>query len=856
MSVPFQVIPYEKLEYEEDPFMKMVDQLDPKSDAGPNIYLCFFSLKTKGFIGYSPRESVWLKAFADKENIKDRTEERTIQIGETTIYYFLKLLGINNFLSDSSDSKNMNDGNSAKSRYGKIYDAILDSYSKNNCCIIYASDIDSADKLFKEAVKKGTITLTSEYITKKDDNIEQKYRWKIDRDIKAKKEEKAKQEAINAAEENKKEGKKRSEVITEAIASIPEMVDLRWQVFTLHDIGDTIVSENKVLPKFSKPVSDWDPTNPTPPININSSDYKKGIPSNDTVAAIPKDFSWVTTVNESKSIHVIKVKPIYRPSDLAKSPKYTILGQEDFSKKGEPNIKSQSYEVTIEKLKLSEQRHSDELEFKKRMIIPFIGDYANSGEKYFVLNAEDEIAGKTEVVAAGTDVDAGDAEVVAAGTDVDAGEIKVLRYFLRKYGICYVESPVDKKYIFKFTHDDYINIEINATPQYKFTPTNLTFGNTPPTGFGIFYAIPFVLRCLKNDKLLMKQIDNVDSTLTPPEVLVLSQLTKDKINSATSVYFVVEQNTEHRKKHAAGRGFVLDYFGDIDGFTEPVVMHKKKWLLGCVQSILDEPDCTTYNELTLLTTGKTPYDSYDIDRYKEYLLNGKFPDDFSLVTRGDDDYCKFVALEPYGNVFHKKWMHCEKHKQCFDWVISKPGLGLEKEQHPVFYIFNAANKASAVNAFNAKLEEEMKKVILVEDGKNVVNKANLDSNPFLKTFNSYNYTGRLDIDSITPFVKSITAPDEPPKIDVLIPENIQLEYVEPVYTSNASFSRSEYLPIRDMDEQTSLNVPIGNGRGGKSNKKRTKKSRRNKVRSNKRNVRSNKRTTRSNKRKYNNTRKK
>jgi hypothetical protein len=836
MSVPFQVIPYEKLEYEEDPFMKMVDQLDPNSDAGPNIYLCFFSLKTKGFIGYYPRESVIQALTTDKKKLKDRTEERTIKIGGTTIYYFLKLLGINGFLSVSSVSKDMNDGNSAKSKYGKIYDAILESYSKNKCYIIYATNIDSADTLFKEAVKKGTITLTSEYITKKDDNIEQKYRWKIDRDIKAKKEEEAKQEAKIAAEKNKVKGKERSKLITDAIASIPETVDLRYQVFTIHDIGDTIVSDNTVLPKFSKPVSAWDPTKP--PININSSDYNKGIPSNDTVAAIPAGFSWVETVNKSTSIHVIRVKPIYRPSDLAKSPKYTILGQEDIyyePKEGKPNIISQSYEVTIEKLKLSERHSDNELEFKKRMIIPFIGHSANSVEKYFVLNAEDEIAG--------------DAEVVAADANNDDGEIKVLRYFLRKYGICYVESPVEKKYTFKFTHDDYINIEINT--HNKWSPIHLTFGNTPT---GLFDAIPFVLHCLKNDKL-MKQIDNSPSTPTP-EVLVLSQLTKEKINGATSVYFIVEKNTKHRKKNAPGRGFVWDYFGDIDGFTEPVVMHKKKWLLGCVQSILDERDCTTYNELTLLTTGKT-YGSYDIDRYKEYLLNGTFPDDFSLVIRGSDDYCKFVALEPYGNVFDKNWMHCKKYDQCFSSVISKPGLGLEKEQHPVFYIFNAANKASAVNAFNAKLEEEMKKVILVEDGKNVVNKDELDSNPFLKTFNSV----KLDKTSyefkacIEPFVKSILV-DESPNIELLISENIELESVEPVYNSNAGFRWSEYLPIRDINEQTSWNVPVGKGMGGKSNKKRTKKSRRNKVRSNKRNVRSNKRTTRSNKRKYNNTRKK
>ena len=851
------VVPYKRFEYDTS-FMDQVDTLNPET--GPNIYLCFFSL-TKGEYGYyRPRKSV-IKAFAsasDKEQFKSSTDEHNITtIDETTIYYFLMLLGINQFLM-SGESKDMNDGNSAKSKYGKIYDAILESYSKNNCCIIYASDIDRADTLFKEAVKKGTITLTSEDITKKDDKIEQKYRKYIDKNINATKKAEAEQKKIAAAEENKIKGKERSKLIQDEIASIPETVDLRWQVFTVHDIGDTIVSENKVLPKFSKPVSAWDPTKP--PITINSSDYKKVIPSNDTVVAIPDDFSWVKKVNESKSIHVIKVKQIYRPSDLAKSPKYTILGQQQIHNPADkPDIIAQSYEVTIEKLVLNERLSDDELEFKKRMIIPFIGESENSGEKYFVLNAEDEIAA--------------DAEVGDAGAD-DAREIKVLRYFLRKYGICYVESPVEKKYTFKFTHDDYINIEINTN---RWNPTYLTFGNTP---IGLFDAIPIVLHCLKNNKLLMKQIDNGPST-PAPEVLVLSQLTKDKINSATSVYFVVEKNTKHRIHGDGG----VHFFGEIDGFTGPVIMHEKQWSLGCVQSILDEPTCTNYNELTLLAgTGDT---QYNINGYKQYLTSGIFPDSFSLVIRGSDEYCKFVALEPYGNVFDKNWIQCKKYDQCFDWVIPRPGLGLEDVQHPVFYIFNAANKASAVNAFNAKLEEEMKKVILVEDGKNVVNNANLDSNPFLKTFKSYNKDGRGDaVYIITPFVKSIT--DETPKIDVLIPENIELvesnengggggggqnfawmsrsDIPSPRASSSSTSSASTGTRQSSnsasgprVSPSSSSGFGIGAFRfrsGGKSNKKRTKKSRRNKVRSNKRNVRSNKRATRSNKRKYNNTRKK
>lgn len=853
-DVPFQVIPYEKLEYTENPFMTIVDRLKPET--GPNIYLCFFSSKTKGFIYYYPRESVIKALTSDKTKLKNSTDERKITtINGTTIYYFLKLLGINDFLSSAEISKDTNDGNSAKSKYGMIYDAILKSYSRNNCCIIYASDIDSADTLLKEAVKNGTITLTSDYITKTDDNIAQKYRQHIDNTINAKKKAEAEQKAKNDAEENIKKGKERSKLIQDAITSIPDTVDLRWQVFTLHDI-----------PKFSKPVSDWDPTNL--PIKIDDSYSKKGIPSNDAKDTIPRDFSWVKKVNESKSIHVISVKITNRPSpiDLDRFPKYTILGQKDIYYDQNPDINASSYEVTIEKLKLNGRHSNDELEFKKRMILPFIDNPENNGEKYFVLNAEeDEIAA--------------DAEVVVAGADDDAREIKVLRYFLKKYGICYVESPVDKKYTFKFTHDDYINIEIN--PTNKWNPTYLTFGNTP---IGLFNAIPFVLHCLKSDKLLMEQIDNGPSTPTP-EVLVLSQLTKDKISSATSVYFVVEKNTKHRKDYMPGRGFVLDYFGDIDGFTGPVVMHNKEWSLGCVQSILDEPECTTYNELTLLTTGKTAYDSYDIDGYKEYLSTGIFPESFSLVTRGSDDYSKFVGLEPYGNVFDKSWIQCKNHDQCFDRVISKPDIGLENEQHPVFYIFNAANKASAVNAFNARLEEEMKKVISVEDGNNVVNKANLDSNPFLKTFKSYNKSSNsvYATDSITPFVKSIIT-DGTTKINVLIPENIQLEYVEPVYVSNLrpdgfmdrraqgkdqSQSVQQVQQVQQVPQQTTPpRVRPGNERrfgigafrfnkgGGKSNKKRTKKSRRNKVRSNKHNARSNKRATRSNKRKYNNTRKK
>ena len=829
MSVPFQVIPYNNLEYDAQ-FMDMVDQLNLESDTGPNIYLCFFSLKTKGFIGYYPRESV-IKVFtSDKKKLKDSTEERTITIGGTTIYYFLKLLGINDFLSFSSVSKDTNDGNSAKSKYGKIYDAILDSYSKNNCFIIYASDIESADKLFKDAVKNSTITsddiTSAKYVEKK------KTRFEVDRVINDQKQEEEKQKKIAADEENIKKGKERSKLIQDAITSIPDTVDLRWQVFTIHDIGDTIVSENTVLPKFSQPVSDWNPTKP--PINIVDSYSKKGIPSNDAKGTIPQYFSWVKKVNESKSIHVISVKITDRPRNLGSFPKYTILGQKDMYYEYKPDIKARSYEVTIEKLELNGRHSNDELEFKKRMILPFIDKPENNGEKYFVLNAEeDEIAGETD----------------------DAREIKVLRYFLRKYGIGYVESPVEKKYTFKFTHDDYINIHINTNNSIA---TLLHFGKTP---IRLFDAIPFVLHCLKNDKLLMKQIDNGPSTPTP-EVLVLSQLTKDIISSATSVYFVVEKNTKHRKaaSREAGRGFVFDYFGDIDGFTGPVVMHNKKWSLGCVQSILDEPECTTYNELTLLASDEENgalFKPYGIDGYKTYLSTGIFPESFS-VTRGSDDYCKFVGLEPYGNVFDKSWNACKKYDRCFDQVISRPDVGLENEQHPVFYIFNAANKASAVNAFNAKLQEELKKVISVEDGKNVVNKANLDSNQFLKTFNSFNYIyGTLSIpkESIKPFIESIIT-DGTPNIDLLCPENIQLESVERVYTTtSSSVNPDAFDPIRSIHEATSITVPVDNI-GGKSNKKRTKKSRRNKVRSNKRNVRSNKRATRSNKRKYNNTRKK
>ena len=848
MSVPFKVIPYNNLEYDAQ-FMEMVDQLDPKSDTGPNIYLCFFSLeKGKYGGGYSPRESVFIKFLnRDKEQFKYSTDERDIKIDGTTIYYFLMLRGT--IISDSpaSKTKTIDDGNSARTKYGKIYDAILMSCSKNNCFIIYAQDIDSADKLFKDAVKNRTITL--ENITKVVEK--KKTRFEVDKVINDQKKAEATQKAKTDAEENIKKGKERSKIIQDVIYSIPDTVDLRWQVFRLHDIGDTIVSENKVLPKFSKPVSVWDPEKR--PINIDSPDYKKDIPSNDNVDAIPDDFSWVKKVNESKSIHVIRVKPI-RINRMALLPKYTILVQEN----SDDIIIAQSYELTIDKLELTRDNLDGELEFKKRMIIPFIEHSANSGEKYFVLNAEDEIAGDAEMAS-------------------DAREIKVLRYFLRKYGIGYVESPVDKKYIFKFTHDDYINIEIKNHKKYNMH-IKLTFGNTP-IEFGLFDAIPFVLRCLKNDKLLMKQIDNGPSTPTP-EVLVLSQLTKDKISSATSVYFVVEKNTKHRKNSNSSWG----YIGDIDGFTGPVVMHNKEWSLGCVQSILDESKCTTYNELTLLTTGETANDSSNIDKYKQYLLNGKFPNDFSLVIRGSDDYCKFVALEPYGNVFDKNRVCRQERDRCFDRVILSPGLGLENEQHPVFYIFNAANKASAVNAFNAKLEEEMKKVISVKDGKNVVNDK-LDSNQFLKTFKSYNKApgDSYYTDSITPFVKSIT--DETPKIGVLIPENIELESVEPL---RFSYSRREGYMDRDARGEVQSSPPPSSSvqraqysteyrqgvaksafsdkgfktrhkitiEGGKSNKKRTKKSRRNKGRSNKRNARSNKRATRSNKRKYNNTRKK
>lgn len=796
------VVPYNRFEYDTS-FMDQVDTLNPKT--GPNFYLCFLRLTEGDYKFFKPRKSV-IQAFANKDDLKYSTDEHNITINGKKIFYFLTLLNFNIYFTNTS--RKPDDGDSAQSKYGQIYDAILKylllNESKNKCYIIYATDIKSAENLFIQAVKKGTVTLDDIKIVDTAEDIEQKYRRNIDKNIKAKK----KEEAKIAAEENIEKGKERSTLIINAIASIPPTVDLRWQVFRLHDIGDTIVSENKVLPKFSIPVSECNPNNPT----INTSDSSKVIHSNDTVD-IPQDFSWVKKVNESNSIHVISVKR-YHPNTIDEYDKYTILKN------------SERYQVTIKKLELNGPPHSDddELEFKKRMILPFI-DESNYVDKYFVLNAEDETG--------------------------------VLCYFLRKYGICDVESPDENKYTFTFMT----------------TPTILSFDIN-----SLFDAIPFVLHCLKNDKLLMKQIDNGPSTLTP-EVLVLSQLTKEQINGATSVYFVVEKETKHREKNAPGIGFVWDYFGDIDGFTEPVVMHKKKWSLGCVQSILDEPDCTNYNELKLLTTGETPRDSYNIDKYKQYLLTGKFPDTFgikpemfSLVTRGSDDYCRLVAIEPYGNVFYKR-----------DPIMSTPGVGLENKQHPVFYIFNAANKASAVNAFNAKLSEELNNVISVENGEKVVNTANLESNPFLKTFKSVQLadrTRRITKVCIEPFVDSIIKGT--PDIKLLIPENIELvesnengggggqgfawENRSDIPSSSPSSSQQVQRAQNPTVYRQGVAKPafsdsfgIGafrNGRGGKSNKKRTKKSRRNKVRSNKRNARSNKRATRSNKRKYNNTRKK
>ena len=243
------VVPCKLFEYD-GTFMNMVDAVFPepesesKSESVNNhIYLCFFKSDNKYFFD-DPRNSV-VKLFTSaetKEKMRLKTEERSITINRTKKYYFLRLLKFSD-LKESEDllskrSKSKDDGNSAKSIYGEIYDFILRIFSREDGCIIYAADIDSADKLFQEAVKNGSITSDNIKISFTD--RKEKYRMYVDEGIHKKKKEDDKLVAEQKAAENEKESIERSRGIRTAIASIPETVDLRYQVFTIHDIGDIL----------------------------------------------------------------------------------------------------------------------------------------------------------------------------------------------------------------------------------------------------------------------------------------------------------------------------------------------------------------------------------------------------------------------------------------------------------------------------------------------------------------------------------------------------------------------------------------------------------------------------------------
>ena len=708
-------------------------------------------------------------------------------------------------------------------------------FSREDGCIIYATDIDRADKLFQEAVKNGSITSDNIKISFTD--RKEKYRMYVDEGIHKKKKEDDKLVAEKKAAENEKESITRSQNIQTAIASIPETVDLRYQVFTIHDIGDILqLEENKKFyPRFNNPAPAPDPKlnllyfdsygyaedernkradanrennkkynvidNQVKKIEneFNSSQYP-----NHNIAdhlLIPAGFSWVTTVNESTSIHVIRLKAFDNYNPLTSTSTYTILLHKDV-KYG--TVHSKSYDVTIKTLNFDDTELSTEIKFKKRILTPFIDN--NDNLCYFVLNAKDDN--------------------------------EALVYFLRKYGIHYIRSPKENTFTFGFTYFDYINVR---EYRYTFNDVLLTFGYNPLT---LFSAVSIVHVCLKNDKLLSTdpslQSNSGDTTLTQegnaltPKVLVLSQLTKDDINSASSVYYVVEKETAHRTRPNYKKTGLDKYdFGIIDGFGKKVVMYESPWSLGCVQSILDQPECTNYNELNLAAKLYAKLDEKldatdDKNVFKSYLSNGKFPE--GVVSRGSDEYCRLVALEPYGNLFSS------------DRIIPEPVNSTDI--HPVFYVFNASDKASAVIAFNKMLADEIGKVINNTDAdiqsaykasKNDPGDADkhvalywairtvLNENQFFKIFKTYKphtyYMGDREIPdtaSIEPFVKSII--DETPNQNLLIPVNIEI--VRPPYNS-----------------------------GGKSSKKRTKKSRRNKVRSNKR-------ATRSKKRKHNNSRKK
>lgn len=847
--VPSALFVYDKI------FMNMVDTVfKPQTETetvtvpetnGIHIYICFFRSDDNTYFFDDPRDSV-VKLFTGtetKEKMRLKTDERSITINRTTKYYFLRLLKFTD-LNEPADllfkrSKSNDDGDSANSIYGKIYDFILKIFSREDGCIIYAADIDRANELFQKEVKDGSITSAN---IKKNNvtDTKQKSRIHVDRGIHIKKIEEDKKRAEQTAAENEKKSITRSQDIRTAIDSTQNIDDLRWRVFTIHDIGDILQfkENNKFYPRFSALDIDTPKTEPKTPktpitelklLYFDSYDYansernnrylpnmennkkynvidnqvkkienefnRSQYPNHNIVdhSSIPQGFSWVTKVNESTSIHVIRLKAFDNYTPLTSTGMYTILLHSD---KTRATVRSKYYDVTIETLNLDDTELSTEIKFKKRILTPFIDN--NDNLCYFVLNAKDDN--------------------------------EALVYFLRKYGIHYVRSPEENKFTFGFTYFDYINVI-----DYKHNSNDvlLTFGYNPLT---LFSAVSIVHVCLKNDKLLSTDPSlQSNSGDTTPKVLVLSQLTKDEINSASSVYYVVEKETAHRTRPNSKKTSLEKYdFGIIDGFGEKdvVIMHESSWSLGCVQSILDQPECTNYNELNLAAKLYAKLDekldaTVDNNVFKSYLSNGKFPE--GVVSRGSDEYCRLVALEPYGNLFSP------------DRIIPEPLNSTDI--HPVFYVFNASDKASAVIAFNKMLADEIGKVINNTDtsittaytlSKHAPNdrkkhdefyyaiRTVLDENPFFKifkTYKSYKYMGEAkkpDNASIEPFVKSII--DGTPDQTLLIPINIEI--VRP--------------PIK---------------LGGKSSKKRTKKSRRNKVRFNKR-------ATRSNKRKHNNTRKK
>jgi hypothetical protein len=763
------VVPFMKFSYNEE-FMNHVDKvLDDENTPPENIYISVVSSNSvsKDYDNdegdpfkclSKPRKNSFKSIFktdADKRLMTQKTQRR--KLDTMNRYYFISLVDLEQLKKpspgenlDQYNSRDTDGPNTANSKYGKIYDKIIESsqiqckgYTRNfdYYCIIYATDIEAADKLFTDAVKNQTITLddmtmkSPEYGNEKRTTYDAYYIRKIE---KMQKEEKAKKDN-EAKIANGKE-------IQDAIASIkPEdVLALAWRVFTIDDIADAFKNSiNVEQPNLKKAVSDVI-------VNDNISEKELDLNRNRNkerslkTSDIPTNFSWIQEVNQSPNIFVIKLQ---RTDENDNNHwKYRILMKyslpESMTGYNKRNyLNAASYRVSVTKINTdndSTNNLTPENMFKKKLLTPFVN-----------------IAETVAAAAASNSTNTSSDEVLFFVLNADS-ENTALNYFLRKYGIHYAISVQAEKtdttqYLFYFTHDDYVDITLkknNGDSHYY-----LGFGYYPLT---LHSAICKVRNFFKNKQLI--ENPPTDTSTSNPEVCVLSQLTKDKIKNASSIDFVVKEDTSYRfndqKLAIEGR-----QCSDAVRFSEYGVVrfHLTTWDLGMLSSILNEPTCITYNEIKLAVS--------NLAAFKNYLSTFTFPEGTPIVTRGSDEYCRLVLLEPYGNLFDPNGVIIPKQET---W---------SSVQHPVFYVLNAPNKEILRDAITKKIEEERRKVIWFDrefvgefsDHDKMIHRNRyrsttaLNENEFFKSFKR---------SSISPFIESVIK-GEPDKT-LLQRENIEL----------------------------------------------------------------------------------